>query len=128
MSTNPKDDPTSIGAILLSMGTITEEELDMALEMQERSSIDRQLGNQLVVLDVCTNEQVDIALAAQMRMRKGDHERAVAVADIAVARKKRLCSESQRLRERGETVAKKATGSSYRAVTPSMLAKANDEG
>lgn len=127
MSTDPKTDPTSLGAILVSMGTITQEELDMAVEMQERSSIERQLGNQLVVLDVCSNEQIDIALAAQEKMRKNPHEHAVAVADIALARKKRVNGERQKLQESGERVIRKAsTGTKHHAITPAMLANPAD--
>jgi hypothetical protein len=124
MSVDPKDDPTSLGAILVSMGTITAEELAEAVEMQQRSSIERQIGNQLVVLDKCTAEQVDIALATQEKMRRGKHDQAVAVADIALARKKKCGADRRGLIARGERVARRtSTGEHFPALTPALLAK-----
>jgi hypothetical protein len=116
-------DTTSLGAILVSMGVITEEELTAAVEFQWRSSMERLLGNQLVVMEVCSKEQVDEALRAQEKMRSGKYGHAVAVADIALARKKRMQEENKRFVETTDRVVKKVTGMDHPAISPPMLAK-----
>jgi hypothetical protein len=129
MSVDPKDDPTSLGAILVSMGTITDEDLSEAVEMLQRSSIERQIGNQLVVLDKCSTEQVDIALAAQEKMRSGKHGQAVAVVDIALARKKCTNEARRGLIKQGEEMARRtaSAGGHHSVLASPMLAKPSSD-
>lgn len=127
MSVDPKNDPTSLGSILLKMGVLTQEELEMAVEMQERSSKELQLGNQLVAYEVCTREQIDIALRAQEQMRSEDNgDQALGVADIAQYRRRATSDERKKLVSRADEVVRKATGQVYPAVTAPLLAKPSD--
>lgn len=128
---NPKDDPTSIGAILLKMGAISEAELAAAVDEQENLSIEHLLGKLLVANGVCSIEQVEVAVAAQRDMRSDDeHKQAVAIADIASARKKVVGVHQQRLIHRGEQVARKATTGTFPAVAMKMnvMGGGGDEG
>ena len=120
MSKASKDDATSIGAILVSMGTITEEDLHLAIHAQQNSSIEQLLGNQLVVMGLAKAGQVNLAMAAQKAMRSGSYERSMAVVDIAIARKKRTCAERRQVNARGKEVARK-TGQDHVAITDDML-------
>ena len=113
MSPDPKDE-TSIGGILIKMSAIKDEDLKKALEIQERSSMDVMLGALLIAGNICTREQVDMALAAQEGLRSGKSpEAAMAIADIAHYRKKKTNTLKRGLFER----VKAATGDAYPAVT-----------
>lgn len=120
---NADHDTTSLGAILVSMGVITEEELTSAIEFQRRSSIEQLLGNQLVVMDVCSKEEVEQALAAQEKMRESPRGHAVTMCDIALARKREVQEEREKLAEKTDRVVRKVTGMDHPAITPAMLAK-----
>jgi hypothetical protein len=112
MSLDPKDE-TNIGNILIKMGAISEDELSDAVEMQERSSIEVMLGKLLIANEICTREQISMALAAQKGLRSGDKpEAALAIADIASYRKGRTNGKRDRVMEKART----ATGDSYPAV------------
>ena len=125
----PKDDPTSIGAILLKMGAITEAELKQAVDEQENLSIEHLLGKLLVANGICSSEQVEVAVAAQRDMRSEDeHKQAVAIADIGLARKKVVRTYQQQLIDRGERVAQKATTGTFPAVAMKMNVMGGDEG
>lgn len=115
-------DPTTLGAILVTMGVLSPEQLDEAVEAQENSSIDRQLGNQLVVMRFCDLGQVEEALQTQERMRKNGHSKALAVADIALARQKKLDAMTEEVLERSARVVRSATGQDHPAITPAVLA------
>lgn len=118
---SPKDDPTSIGSILVKMGAISEEELQAAVEEQSNLSIEHLLGKLLVANGICSAEQVEVAVAAQRDMRSEDeHKQAVAIADIASARKKVVHAARQRLIARGEQVAHKAITGTFPAVAMKM--------
>ena len=124
-----RDDPTSIGAILLKMGAITEAELKKAVDEQENLSIELLLGKLLVANGVCSLEQVEVAIAAQRDMRSGDeHKGAMAIADIASARKKVVHAERQQLIARGERVARKADTGTFPAVAMKMNVMGGDSG
>lgn len=125
----PKDDPTSIGAILLKMGAITEAELKQAVDEQENLSIELLLGKLLIANGICSLEQVEVAIAAQRDMRSGnEHKKAVAIADIASARKKVVRTHRQQLIDRGERMAQKATTGTFPAVAMKMNVMGGDEG
>lgn len=123
---NPADDPTSIGAILMSMGAVTQEQIEEVLEEQRRLREDALLGRLLVARGYCTEEQFNIAIAAQKSMRNGDKERrALAVANISLARARRhsVIETRKRVIEKGQAAVRSITGSAHQAITPAMLAK-----
>lgn len=118
---SPKDDPTSIGAILVKMGVITEDELSLAVEEQENSSIEHLLGKLLVANGLCSMEQIEVALAAQQGMRsEEEHRQAVAIASIAMVRKKSVRKAGQAMISRGEEIANKTSSGIYPAVAMKM--------
>jgi len=95
---DPKDDPTSIGNILLSMGVVTREQL-IAIREEQAMEEDRRMGMMLVRKGWCTEEQLDVALAAQKTMRtKGKVGQALALADIAIAQKRSPAAAQRRER------------------------------
>jgi hypothetical protein len=121
---NPANDVTSIGAILMSMGAVTKEQVDEVIEEQRRLREDALLGRLLVAKGYCTQEQFDIAMAAQQSMRDGDKDRrALAVADISIARSRRhsMVATRRRIIEKGQECVKKVTGDEHLAITPEML-------
>jgi hypothetical protein len=121
---NPTEDPTSIGAILMSMGAVTEAQIEEVIEEQRRLREDALLGRLLVAKGYCTQEQFEIAMAAQTSMRDGGKERrAMAVADISLARSRRrsVVMTRRRIIEKGQECVKKVTGEEYAAITPDML-------
>lgn len=70
---DPKNDPSSIGRILLAQGLLSQEQLDHALELQKDESL---LGKILVREGVITEAQLNVALIKQAAMRagkSGDH-------------------------------------------------------
>jgi hypothetical protein len=118
---NPKDDPTSIGSILVKMGVITEEDLSAAVEEQENLSVEHLLGKLLVANGVCSVEQIEVALAAQQGMRsEEEHKQAVAIASIAMTRKRMVRVAGQRMISRGEEIARKSSSGIYPAVAMKM--------
>jgi len=124
----PADDPTSLGAILVAMSAVTPEQLELAVEQQERATLEHLLGKLLVADGHCTHEQLEIALAAQEAMRSRDKKRqALAVAEIAKFRKRGTNGACKRLVERSVVIVKKATGPAHPVITAEMLAKTNTE-
>ena len=123
------DNQTTIGSILLAMGAITDEELLRAMDDQEKLREDALLGKILVANGSCTSQQLEIAIAAQETMRSGDaSEQALAIADLAISRKRRnsVIQFRQRVLEKGNLVGKKITREDHPAITPAMLAKNGD--
>lgn len=126
---NPADDPTSIGAILMNMGAVTQEQIEEVIEEQRRLREDALLGRLLVAKGYCSQEQFDIAMTAQTSMRNGNKERrALAVADISLARTRRnsVIATRQRIVEKGQACIKHFTGGDLIAITPALLAKTVD--
>lgn len=118
---NPKDDPTSIGSILVTMGVISKEDLDAAVEEQENLSVEHLLGKLLVANGICSAEQIEIALAAQQGMRsEEEHKQAVAIASIAMARKRMVSKAGKQMTARSEEIAGKASSGLYPAVAMKM--------
>jgi hypothetical protein len=123
---NPSDDPTSIGAILVSMGAVTTTQVEEVVEEQRRLREDALLGRLLVAKGYCTQKQFDVAMAAQNSMRNGGKERrALTVADISLARARRhsVIATRQRIIEKGAAAIRSITGTEYPAITPAVLAK-----
>lgn len=127
---NPTEDPTSIGVILLNMGAVTKEQLEEVIEEQRRLREDALLGRLLIARGYCTQEQFNIAMAAQKSMRNGSKERrAMAVADISLARTRRnsVIQTRQRIIDKGRAAARSITSNDHVAIAPAMLAKSNRE-
>lgn len=125
----PKDDETSLGAILLELDIITPQQLQAALDRQANSTIEQLLGMILVHDGACTKEEVELALSAQKSMRNGnrDVKKAVAVLDFAIHRKKSNGARDRAV-QKAAAFTRSQTGQEYQAVTASMLAKRVDEG
>lgn len=130
MSKGPsKDDPTSLGNVLLALEIITQEQLDHALQEQETLRGDDLLGRLLIASGACTEDEVTMAVSAQESMRaKGKANCAMAVADLALERRRRksVIVKRNNLIEKGEQVRKSITGDGHPVITPAMLAKPND--
>jgi hypothetical protein len=98
-------DETSIGCILLDMGALDEQQLAEVVDQQENASVDVMLGHLLVSSEICTREQVDVALQAQQGMRSSrTTDQALAVADIAAHRKKTTNGAGERVMIKAEAV------------------------
>lgn len=129
MSKGAKGDPTSLGAILLEWEVISEEDLSRALKEQETLRGDDLLGRLLVASGACTEEEVNTAMSAQASMRAtGKHKCAMAVADLALERRRRQSMVVRRnnLIEKGEQIRKSITGDQHPVIAPAMLAKPGD--
>lgn len=126
---NPAEDPTSLGSILVAMGTISPDDLKAAVSLQERLSTDELLGKLLVAEGGCTQEQIAIALSAQDDMRSRDKSKqALAVASIAQIRKQGTNGARQHLVSKAQGVTRKATGQAHPAITPEMLSAKSSDG
>lgn len=126
MSKGPKDDPTSLGNILLEWEVIEKEDLERALREQETLRGDDLLGRLLVASGACSDDEVNAAMSAQASMRAvGRHKSAMAVADLALERARRASMVIRRnnLIAQGERLTKSITGDAHPAITPAMLAK-----
>lgn len=126
MSRGPKDDPTSLGNILLEWEVITPEQLEHALKEQETLRGDDLLGRLLVASGACSEDEVTTAMSAQASMRSaGKHRTAMAVADLALERRRRdsLIVRRGKLEEKSRQVARSITGETHPAITAAMLAK-----
>ena len=127
--TDSSGDPTSIGSILLQMGVVTPDQLVQAVEDQRKLQVDALLGKILVANGFCTAGQLEVAMAAQKSMRTGDEgDRAMAVADLAIARRRRksIIATRDRIIQKGERVVRTITGEDHPAITPEMLAKSGE--
>jgi hypothetical protein len=125
---NPKDDDTSLGAILLQMGVITPSQLNIALEKQHNSTLEEQLGMVLVHVGFCTNQEVELALSAQASIRSSkDKEvtKACAAIDLAIQRKRHNGARRDAIMK-GAQFTKRTSGTGYPAVTPELLAKGSN--
>lgn len=127
---NPKDDPTSLGAILLELGLVTQEQLEAVVEQQRHMREETMLGVLLVHNGILTQTELDIALSAQRGMREDNRtNQALAVADIAIGRHRRktLHDRRERLVEKGAQIVKSISADDYPAITDEMLlAKCHD--
>ena len=118
-----KDDPTSLGLVLVEMGVITEDQLREAVERQENSTLEQLLGAVLVHEGFCKKEDIEAAISAQESMRRGKKvQHAMAVADLAIYRKKTNGARDRAIAS-GARLVRTASGSGFKAVTPELLAK-----
>lgn len=126
MSKEAREDPTSLGNILLEWDVITPTQLDDALQQQETLRGDDLLGKLLIASGACTEEEVTTAMSAQASMRAaGKHKCAMAVADLAIERRRRksVIARRDRIVAQAERVERSITGDQHPAITPAMLAK-----
>jgi hypothetical protein len=122
-------DPTSLGSILLDWGVITEADLRRALKEQETLRGDDLLGRLLVASGACTEDAIKTALSAQTSMRAaGKHKHAMAVANLAISRRRRksVMVRREAIVEQGNRVSRAITGDAHPAVTSAMLAKSGE--
>lgn len=127
--TNPKDDPTSIGAILIATGVITADQLVGAVEEQERASIEILLGKLLVANGVISSAHLESALKVQKELRcKDKRRRALAQAEIAEQSTGAVIAMSTRLRQKSKEVKEGVvtSGTEFPRVTDAMLAKKSE--
>ena len=126
---NPHEDPTSLGAILLELGLVTHEQLEMVIKQQRLMREETMLGVLLVHNGILTQTELDIALSAQRGMReKSRIKQAMAVANIAIGRHRRqtLHDRRERIIEKGTQIIKHISDN-YATVTGEMLlAKCHD--
>lgn len=128
MSEGPRDDPTSLGNVLLELELITQDQLDQALQEQRDLRGDDLLGKLLIANGFVSVEEIEIAMSAQAGMREPrKSKRAMAVADLAIERRRRKSMIIRRcnLLEQAEQV-QKSLSDDYPAVTAAMLAKPSD--
>lgn len=129
MSKGPKEDPTSLGNILLEWEVISAQQLDDALKQQETLRGDDLLGRLLIASGACSEEEVTTAMSAQASMRAaGKHKCAMAVADLALERRRRdsVILRRNNIIEKAEQVRRSITGEDHPAITTAMLAKPGD--
>lgn len=126
MSKKQQAELSSLGAILIQWGVITHEQLQQALNDQITLRGDDLLGRLLIARGACSAEDIQAAVEAQTSLREvGKHKSAMAVADLALARKRRdsLIVRRDRVIRKGDQVAKTITGDDHPAITQAMLAK-----
>lgn len=124
---SPQHDPTSLGAVLLELGLVTQEQLDMVIEQQRHMREETMLGVLLVHNGVLTQTELDIALSAQRGMReKSRTKQAMAVANIAIGRHRRqtLLDRRERIIQKGDLIAR-SISNDYPVVPMELLAKPN---
>lgn len=101
----PKDDPSSIGNILLRMKLVTRDQLNAITEEQRHMREDHMMGNLMVAKGWITREQLELALAAQQGMRTGGRNgQALAVAELCLAHSKSGEEQRSRVLEKGAVV------------------------
>jgi len=119
---NPKDDPTSLGAILLAMGIINSHQLECAVEEQADSSIEVMLGKLLIANGLISSDQLDMALSAQVGLRSRKRDvKAKAQAAIAEEGSAQVIALAASVREKSSAAKKRATGDTFPAVTAGLL-------
>lgn len=130
MSKSTKEDPTSLGNVLLELEIVTREQLDQALEDQQTLRGDDLLGRLLIANGACTEEEITMAMSAQasLRSKKGKRECAMAVADLALERRRRksVIIRRENLIKKGEQVRRSLTRTDTPGAIPAMLAKPSD--
>ena len=101
----PKDDPSSIGNILLRMGLVTQDQLDTIKQEQSQMREDMLMGNLMVAKGWITREQLEVALAAQKGMRNGGRSgQALAVAEVCLEHTTNDRERRTRMLEKGAKV------------------------
>lgn len=115
-----EDDPTALGAILVTMAAITRAALEAIVEEQRKACPAHRIGELLVHGGHCARRDVIHALEAQESLRSRSRARqAMGAVDIARARKRALTEERKRLVDRSESVTRKATRQDHPVVSRS---------
>jgi hypothetical protein len=119
----PKDDPTSIGAILAAMGVITEEQLRDAVQEQHNVRMDVMLGKLLLADGIISARHLETALQSQQDLRSGKkHKRAMAQSRIAEQGVGAIMSLAAKLRSSVNEAKEKITGTEFPRITADMVA------
>lgn len=119
---SPADDPTSIGSILVAMGVITAEQLEIAVREQHTVRVDVLLGKLLLANGVISPHQLEVALQSQNDLRsKKKHKRAMAQSKIAEQSVGAVIALASKLRKSARETREKVTGTDYPAITAEML-------
>lgn len=91
--TNPADDPTSLGRLLLSQGLVTEKQLAEAVRQKGNGHAHMPIGEILVEMGVISHAQLELALVEQ-RQRRGQKvdftKSTMKVLDLLTEQTKRL--------------------------------------
>lgn len=80
-----KDEQMHLGQILLDMGVVEPEDVDLAVKMKLNGSADRKIGDILMGIGKVTEAQVEFALGFQKRLHNGENKVHV-MADIVAWR------------------------------------------
>jgi len=77
---------TSIGAILIRSGELTQRQLDRALEIQRKQGGEPQIGDMLISMGICTREAVIAAVEHQRAVRPSErcHDTAPALQQLSI--------------------------------------------
>ena len=129
MTKGPKGDHTNLGSILLTWQVITEDQLTKALKQQETLRGDDLLGKLLIANGACTEDEIKTAMEAQTSMRNASKsKRALAVADLAIERRRRksIFERRPRLEAQAKTLARSITGDAHQAINAAMLTAKSD--
>jgi len=119
----PKDDPSSIGAILVAMGVISEEQLQDAVQEQHNVRMDVMLGKLLLANGIISAAQLETALRSQNDLRSGKkHKRAMAQSRIAEQGVGAVMSLAAKLRHSAYEAKERITGSDFPCITADMVA------
>ena len=119
----PKDDPTSIGAILVAMGVITEEQLRDVVQEQHNVRMDVMLGKLLLADGIISARHLETALQSQQDLRSGKkHKRAMAQSRIAEQGVGAVMSLAAKLRFSVNEAKEKITGTEFPRITADMVA------
>ena len=102
----PETDPTSIGNVIVSLGFITEEELNIAVK-KFRASKEELLGEFLIRKTSLTEKQLKDALARQTELRKPTHATIVQAFNNARQTNDRLNAKTDELVELTTALAEK---------------------
>ena len=62
---------TRLGELLVHAGIISEDQLDQALDVQRTEEPERNIGNIIVELGFCTQEEITFAVEKQEKLRNG---------------------------------------------------------
>ena len=105
-----RGDSSSIGAILVDMGVISQEQLDDALAELDQLEEDELVGKLLLASGLCAKDQLEVAQSAQMSLRCGKKaDQAMAVADLALSRKRRSTRDERIVTTGGKVAVKVST-------------------
>lgn len=121
------EQPTTIGAILVSMGCITPTQLDFVISEQQKLREDALIGKLCVANGFCNAAELDIAMATQNALRLNTPtQQALSIANLALNRRRRksIIEQRERIVEKGEQAVKRITGTEHPAITSPLTISA----